>query len=43
MKYFFDNNISFRYTNMLKALDVDAVALREEFSQSIQDPELFAQ
>src|SRR5262245_34387054 len=26
---------------MLKALDVDAVALRELFSQSIKDPDLF--
>jgi PIN like domain len=41
VKYFFDNSISYRYANMLKALDVDVVALRELFSQSIKDPDLF--
>jgi hypothetical protein len=43
VKYFFDNCISFRLVDMLKALDVDAVALREEFSQSVQDPEFLVQ
>ena len=40
MNYFFDNNISFRYADMLKALGVSAVALREVFPQSIKDPDL---
>ena len=43
MKYFFDNNISYRYVKMLLALDVDAGALREEFPEDISDVELFAQ
>lgn len=40
MKFFFDNNISYRYADMLKALDVDVVALREVFPQDIKDDEL---
>lgn len=40
MKYFFDNNISYRLANMLSALDQNVVALREEFQQDIKDPEL---
>jgi hypothetical protein len=42
VNYFFDNCISFRFARMLSALDVDAVALRDEFEQGIDDPELFA-
>lgn len=42
MNYFFDNCISFRFARMLAALDVDAVALRDEFEQGIADSELFA-
>ena len=41
MKYFFDNCLSYRYVDMLRALDVDAVALRFQFSESIKDVELF--
>ena len=41
MKYFFDNNVSYRYADMLKALEVDVVALRESFSESIEDVKLF--
>lgn len=41
MKYFFDNCISFRYALMLRALDVDAVALREEYPADIADIDLF--
>ena len=41
MKYFFDNCISYRYVNMLAALDVDCVALRSTFSESIKDEALF--
>ncbi|MFT5326790.1 MAG: hypothetical protein ACI8P0_004673 [Planctomycetaceae bacterium] len=40
MTFFFDNNISFRYADMLKALDVNVVALREVFPQNIKDDEL---
>lgn len=41
MKYFFDNCISYRYVNVLKALDVDAVALRDVYAPNIEDTELF--
>jgi hypothetical protein len=41
VKYFFDNCISYRYAEMLEALGVEAVALREQFSEHIQDPALF--
>lgn len=40
MTYFFDNNISFRFAEMLRALLVDIVALREKFPEDIKDPEL---
>ena len=43
MKYFFDNCISYRYVDMLKALDVDAIALRSQFAESIKDVDLFEQ
>jgi len=39
--YFFDNCISYRFAGMLAALDVDAVALRHQFSESIRDVALF--
>lgn len=42
MKYFFDNCISFRLANLLAALDVEAVALRMEFSQSVADKTFLA-
>jgi hypothetical protein len=41
VKYFFDNCISYRYALMLRALDVDAVALKEQFSEDIKDLALF--
>lgn len=37
MRFFFDNNFSIRLVRMLQALDVDAVALRDCFPQSIDD------
>lgn len=40
MKFFFDNCISYRFADMLKALDVDAVALRHEMPEDTKDPEL---
>lgn len=43
MKYFFDNCISYRLVDMLKALDVKAEALRETFASDIKDVELFEQ
>ena len=33
--------ISYRFADMLIALDVNIVALRSEFAQDIKDPELF--
>jgi hypothetical protein len=39
VKYFFDNCISYRLVDMLVALEVDAVALRKEFPEAIEDPE----
>ena len=41
MKYFFDNCISHRYADMLRALDVDVKALRQEFAEDIDDISLF--
>ena len=41
MRYFFDNCLSYRYVDMLRALEVDAVALRSQFSESIKDVDLF--
>ena len=41
MKYLFDNAISYRLANMLKALGVDVIALREEFPQDTKDTQLF--
>jgi hypothetical protein len=43
VKYFFDNCLSYRYVDMLRALDVDATALRSQFSESIKDFDLFQQ
>jgi hypothetical protein len=37
--YFFDNCLSYRYAAMLRALDVEAKALREEFEESAPDEE----
>ena len=41
MKYFIDNCISFRFADMLRALGVEIVALREEFPQDMADIALF--
>ena len=41
MKYFFDNCISWRLVAALKALEVDAIALREELDEATQDLDLF--
>ena len=41
MKYFFDNCISYRYVDMLRALEVDAVALKSTFDDRIKDVPLF--
>lgn len=35
--FFFDNNLSPSYARMLRALDVDARALREEFPRNTDD------
>jgi len=43
VKYFFDNCISYKLSNMLRALDVDAEALRERFPPNIKDLALFPQ
>jgi len=43
VRYFFDNNISYRYAAMLRALGVDAVALREHLPEDIDDTPLFQQ
>lgn len=43
MKYFFDNCISYRFAVMLAALEVDAMSLREHFSDNIKDVPLFEQ
>lgn len=37
MKFFFDNCISFRLADMLRALGVDAVALRHEMDANTDD------
>jgi hypothetical protein len=42
LKYFFDNCISFRLANMLAALEVEAVALRDAFPASIDDETFLA-
>ena len=39
MKYIFDNNISPKFAHMLRALDCDVAALREEFPANITDPD----
>lgn len=41
MKYFFDNCLSYRFADMLKALKVDVTALRSQVAESIEDVELF--
>ena len=41
MKYFFDNSISYRFAEMLRALGVDAVALRHEHPEDTKDVSLF--
>ena len=41
MKYFFDNAVSFRLADMLRALGVDAIALRREYAEDTKDIELF--
>jgi hypothetical protein len=43
VQYFFDNSISYRLAAMLRALDVDARSLRQEFAEDIQDVDLFQQ
>jgi hypothetical protein len=40
LKFFFDNNISFRFAEMLRALGEDVLALREQFPQDTKDPDL---
>lgn len=42
MRFLFDNNFSPRLVNMLRALGIDAVALRDEFPADITDVELFS-
>jgi len=41
LTYFFDNCLSYKFANMLKALDVDAIALRERYAENISDVDLF--
>ncbi|MEX2187271.1 MAG: DUF5615 family PIN-like protein [Pirellulales bacterium] len=41
MKYFFDNCLSYRFAAMLRALDVDAVALRDRFPAETKDVDVF--
>lgn len=41
MTFFFDNNISPKVADILRVLDVDAMALREAFDPSIKDVDLF--
>ena len=41
MTFLFDNNFSYKLAAMLRALDVDAIALREAFDQDIDDVDLF--
>jgi hypothetical protein len=42
LKYFFDNDLSYRFAKMLSALDVDAVALRDELPQHTKDVDLLS-
>ena len=42
MKYFLDNDISPKFAEMLRALDVNIVALREVMSPSTKDSEFLA-
>lgn len=42
MKYFFDNCVSYRIAAMLRALDVDVIALREEYPVDTDDVPLFS-
>lgn len=42
MNFLFDNNISHKLANMLRALDEDVTPLRELFPQNITDEELLA-
>lgn len=42
MKYLFDNNISPNYAHMLRALEVDVVALREVMPAHTKDPGFLA-
>ena len=39
MKYFFDNDISYRLADMLRALGVDAIALRAVYLEDVKDPD----
>lgn len=39
MKYFFDNCISYRFVDALRALDKDVTHLKREFAENVQDPE----
>ena len=41
MNYLLDNNISYRLVAMLRALDVDVRALRDEFPEDITDVEFY--
>lgn len=43
MKYFLDNNISYKFAGMLAALDCDVEALRESFPTDITDENLLTQ
>jgi hypothetical protein len=43
VKYFFDNCISFKFAAMLRALDVDATALKDRFEPGIPDEEFLRQ
>lgn len=41
MRYFFDNCLSFRYAEMLRALNVDVVAMRDELPTNSKDTDIF--
>jgi len=41
VRYFLDHCISFRYAGMLRALEVDIVALQEKCPANIKDVDLF--
>ena len=43
MKFFFDNCISYKYAEMLRALGEDVTALREKFPEDTKDIPLFEQ